>query len=607
VETALEGIERGLAAQVLDRRLAEAIRDRDEAIKVYDLARRQVDEAKRRCASARGELSNAQTARLDAETKLAQLAAAAPTLVAGDPDRVEAWIGKLDALDHASKDLQKALDADKMLRDRHKQALDAVARAFEALAAGGVHPGMAIDAPALLRLKTLSELFETAKTTYERETTAKDAEDDLADMKREKRSALQALASHLGDATGKPVGSDAQAVAALMQRVRDYYDADAKIADIKRSACQGRDLDWEAVVAQVGGRDVAALDADIEAIAERKEVVAGEIEALRQRIIDIDGELADLIRDGSVAELSQQIERLIVSTAEDLEETLALFGAVALLDGVEAQLSEDARLADLLAAASLHFARLTRGMFARVEFKDAQRKELVVVRAGAGIESTLDPQALSDGTRDQLWLALRLALIEPHLSAKRLPLVLDDILVHFDPARTIAALEALAEIARHTQVILFTHHPHVVELARAAGLDFKAFDLPAREALGAVPPREALDPSVPRPRAVRPRPASEIDEAARDGGDFAQGIPTGGEPISADAQILCETLAAKDDRKSGNIKLKGELGWTEERYNRAKEELVSRGLAMVGTGRGGSLRLASTGDAVDPTTPADEM
>jgi uncharacterized protein YhaN len=607
VETALEGIERGLAAPALDRRLAEAIRDRDEAIKVYDLATSQVDEAKRRCARARDELSDAETRRADAETGLAQLAAAAPTLVAGDPDRVEAWIGRVDALDHASQALQKALDADKALRDRHKQALDAVARAFKVLAAGGVHPGTAIDVPLLLRLNTLSELLEAAKKTYEREITAKGAEDELAGMAREEQSALETLASHLGDATGERVAPDAQAVALLMQRVRDYYAADAKIADIKRSACQGRGLDWEALVAQVGGRDISALDADIEAIAERKEIVAGEIGTLERRIADIEGELGDLTRDGSVAELSQQIERLIAATAEDLEETLALFGAVALLEEVDAQLSEDARLADLLAAASLHFARLTRGMFARVEFKDAQRKELVVVRAGAGGESTLDPQALSDGTRDQLWLALRLALIEPHLSAKRLPLVLDDILVHFDPARTIAALEALAEIARHTQVILFTHHPHVVELARAAGLDFEALDLPAREALGAAPPREALDPSVPRPRAVRPRPVSEIYEAVRDGEVFAHGIPNGGEPISADAQILRETLAAKDDRRSGNIKLKGELGWTDERYSHAKEELVSRGLARVGTGRGGSLRLASAGDAVDETTPVDEM
>ena len=47
-----------------------------------------------------------------------------------------------------------------------------------------------------------------------------------------------------------------------------------------------------------------------------------------------------------------------------------------------------------------------------------------------------------------------------------MPIILDDVLVSFDEERTKAALEVLAEIGQKTQVILFSHHHHVSELAK---------------------------------------------------------------------------------------------------------------------------------------------
>lgn len=77
---------------------------------------------------------------------------------------------------------------------------------------------------------------------------------------------------------------------------------------------------------------------------------------------------------------------------------------------------------------------------------------------------------MSDGTRDQLFLALRLAFVEKHLAggAEPLPLMMDDILVHFDDARTAATLGVLTELAQKTQILYFTHHQAVVDAARRA-------------------------------------------------------------------------------------------------------------------------------------------
>lgn len=76
---------------------------------------------------------------------------------------------------------------------------------------------------------------------------------------------------------------------------------------------------------------------------------------------------------------------------------------------------------------------------------------------------------LSEGTRDQFFLALRVAAIENHLTtAAPLPFIGDDILQTFDNDRALAALRVLADLSRHTQVIILTHHRHLLDLA--AGL-----------------------------------------------------------------------------------------------------------------------------------------
>jgi uncharacterized protein YhaN len=76
---------------------------------------------------------------------------------------------------------------------------------------------------------------------------------------------------------------------------------------------------------------------------------------------------------------------------------------------------------------------------------------------------------MSDGTQDQLYLALRLASLEKFSAdGEPLPLLVDDALVNFDNARARAALKVLGNLGTKTQVILFTHHQHMVDLATEA-------------------------------------------------------------------------------------------------------------------------------------------
>jgi uncharacterized protein YhaN len=73
---------------------------------------------------------------------------------------------------------------------------------------------------------------------------------------------------------------------------------------------------------------------------------------------------------------------------------------------------------------------------------------------------------LSDGSADQLFLALRLASIEQRVrDGQAVPCVFDDILVNFDDQRAAAALKVLAEMSGQNQILLFTHHDHLIRLA----------------------------------------------------------------------------------------------------------------------------------------------
>jgi uncharacterized protein YhaN len=111
------------------------------------------------------------------------------------------------------------------------------------------------------------------------------------------------------------------------------------------------------------------------------------------------------------------------------------------------------------------FAKATGNAFSGlgVDYGDDDQPMLVAQRADG---ERVQIAGLSEGTRDQLFLALRLALLERRAS-EPMPFIGDDLLTSFDEDRTLATLRLLAMAGGKQQVILFTHHRHVVDLARA--------------------------------------------------------------------------------------------------------------------------------------------
>jgi uncharacterized protein YhaN len=123
----------------------------------------------------------------------------------------------------------------------------------------------------------------------------------------------------------------------------------------------------------------------------------------------------------------------------------------------------------LLNRAGKYFESLTDGAFSGIDIDNEDGADvLVAVRATTNRPDTrVGVHGLSDGTRDQLFLALRLAGIEHHLKDREpVPLIVDDVLVNFDNRRARATFRCLRELATKTQVVMFTHHAHLVAIAR---------------------------------------------------------------------------------------------------------------------------------------------
>lgn len=124
--------------------------------------------------------------------------------------------------------------------------------------------------------------------------------------------------------------------------------------------------------------------------------------------------------------------------------------------------------APILKRAGEMFATLTGNSFSalRVDFDEQDRTRLIGVRPDGAVVAV---HGMSTGTADQLYLALRIASVEDYLNrAAPLPFVADDLFINFDDERAAAGLSVLGELATRTQVLFFTHHRHLLDIARAS-------------------------------------------------------------------------------------------------------------------------------------------
>jgi len=241
---------------------------------------------------------------------------------------------------------------------------------------------------------------------------------------------------------------------------------DGRLAESREEVVTvGGATDLESLRADVAGLDPDALPGDIELLAQEVEQLS-EKHGQAAQAVGAQTEVVKGLDQGALAAEAAAVAENELASVRQLTMAFARQHLAAHLLEREIQRYRQANQGPLLDRAGQLFRRLTAEHFCdlTVAYDDDGKPSLVCIRDD---EREVDPPQLSEGEADQLYLALRIASLERHLQRNTpLPFVADDLFVSFDDARAEAGLEVLGDLAQQTQVIFFTHHARLAEIAQ---------------------------------------------------------------------------------------------------------------------------------------------
>lgn len=306
------------------------------------------------------------------------------------------------------------------------------------------------------RLVAAQEQAAVSKEAHQR---LKDQQQRLEEFERERATVQVDLQMLLVDAqVEQPDG--------LIEVERQYIELEKLESELKQLELQltelasGKALD--AFIEEVLVGDAHQLQVQGTTLLERLTALQLQLDEGNTAIGERRSELRQFDGNATAAELEQQIQQVLTSLRNDAEQYARLRVSMTILDEAMRRYKEKNQ-GPIVQRASEIFSQLTLGAFVglRVDFVEDENI-LVGVR---GNQQTVRVDAMSEGTSDQLFLALRLASLEIYFDQHQpVPVIIDDILINFDDERAQAALAALQRLARRTQVIYFTHHPHLLGL-----------------------------------------------------------------------------------------------------------------------------------------------
>ncbi|HAV42823.1 TPA: hypothetical protein DCX15_02240, partial [bacterium] len=202
------------------------------------------------------------------------------------------------------------------------------------------------------------------------------------------------------------------------------------------------------------------------------EILKEEESRLEERLKKFEEELSKLSKDwGGIAKEIEQIERSEENASLQIQQSVLTqqlavkaqeWSILVLARGIlqEAiERYEREKQPGVIKEAQLFFSKMTLGRYSRIYAPLGETKIYAEDRDGR----RKDVQELSRGTAEQLYLSLRFGFIrEFNKRTEPLPVILDDILVNFDPERFKATCEAIKELSRTNQVFYFTCHPQTI-------------------------------------------------------------------------------------------------------------------------------------------------
>ena len=223
----------------------------------------------------------------------------------------------------------------------------------------------------------------------------------------------------------------------------------------------------ESLYAEIGMRrergTLEAVDAFIARKTRQREGLMETSEHLNRRYGELRQLLSQAKGERSFDELKLEAQQLKTRRDEAAMEFAKLLLARHMLEAAIASWESKSQ-PEVYARASELLSLMTDGKWVKV-FMSADGR----LQVTDALRTVREPVHLSLGTCQQLYLALRIALLVTADNVGRaVPIIADDILVNFDSQRRAGAAKALAQLARHRQVILLTCHEEIVETMRVA-------------------------------------------------------------------------------------------------------------------------------------------
>jgi len=368
-------------------------------------------------------------------------------------------IDEIDVVKSRIDELTHRIEAMGHDRDAFRDAIAGVTAAL---------PGTLAAGNATLACRSLEERLRAARSA---EVEIKNLADQLkiqanardrADAKlRRSRAALDMLCIQAGCAS-------ADELAEIERKSAEKQDALSARAKLETGVREGG-----------GGRDLAELfeecddipgdriSADLIGLKADREETEAQIEKLMSARAALQADFESLLGQNQAADFMQEAATVEAEIAEMAEAYVDLAVQETLLRAA-IDIYRDRHQGPILMRAKDLFAELTDGAYVGLRADVNERGETILIAEDA-IRGSLEIDALSDGTIDSLYLALRLAVVQEHNATREpLPFVADDLLLNLDNSRAQAALRSLAATAVSSQVLLFTHHAHMVDLARHA-------------------------------------------------------------------------------------------------------------------------------------------
>ena len=265
-------------------------------------------------------------------------------------------------------------------------------------------------------------------------------------------------------AVGNASDPEAFRAKADLQRKRTDLQVEVRTARNRLQRLSGPGDTLDLFTKALQDTDAEAIAGEIRRLEDRQKSIDSEMQELSTKRGNIETELQGLSGEEESSALRMKRGILLEQIHDHARDWAKLTLAHNLLTEARRKFELE-RQPNVLQHAQTFFKEITDGRYKQVYAPLGQQS--ITVTDANGIGKT--PDNLSRGTREQVFLSLRFGLIrELGERTEPLPVVVDEIMVNFDPERALRAACGFVKLAESNQVLVFTCHPTTIDLFKEA-------------------------------------------------------------------------------------------------------------------------------------------